>query len=350
MNENETRAALLPFGSLRGIPVYLARLTDGDCAAEVLTYGAALRSLTVPDGAGRLTDVVLGFDRLEDYVNQDCFIGATVGPVANRIAGAACPLNGRTLALDPNEAPNCLHSGLAGFDKVVWTATAVSERAVALSYVHPDGLGGFPGDLRVTVTYTLIDRTLRIDYRAVSERDTVLNLTNHSYFNLNGHAAGSIADHAVCIRADRFTPTDAASVPTGALLPVTGTPMDLRQAKPIRAGLSAEYDQLRLAKGYDHNWVPDGSGFREIASVAADRSGLRMRVWTDRPGVQFYTGNYLPAGLRGKDGAVYGPRAALCLETQAWPDAPNHAGFPSIVLRAGETRTSRTEYRFEAAG
>ncbi|MEE3459057.1 MAG: aldose epimerase family protein, partial [Candidatus Faecousia sp.] len=335
MNENETRAALLPFGSLRGIPVYLARLTDGDCAAEVLTYGAALRSLTVPDGAGRLTDVVLGFDRLEDYVNQDCFIGATVGPVANRIAGAACPLNGRTLALDPNEAPNCLHSGLAGFDKVVWTATAISERAVALSYVHPDGLGGFPGDLRVTVTYTLIDRTLRIDYRAVSERDTVLNLTNHSYFNLNGHAAGSIADHAVCIRADRFTPTDAASVPTGALLSVTGTPMDLRQAKPVRAGLSAEYDQLRLAKGYDHNWVPDGSGFREIASVAADRSGLRMRVWTDRPGVQFYTGNYLPAGLRGKDGAVYGPRAALCLETQAWPDAPNHAGFPSIVLRAG---------------
>ena len=130
---------------------------------------------------------------------------------------------------------------------------------------------------------------------------------------------------------------------------MTGTPMDLRQAKPIRAGLSAEYDQLRLAKGYDHNWVPDGSGFREIASVAADRSGLRMRVWTDRPGVQFYTGNYLPAGLRGKDGTVYGPRAALCLETQAWPDAPNHAGFPSIVLRAGETRTSRTEYRFEAS-
>lgn len=350
MNENETRAALRPFGRLRGIPVYLARLTDGDCAAEVLTYGAALRSLTVPDGAGRPTDVVLGFDRLEDYVNQDCFIGATVGPVANRIAGAACPLNGRTLALDPNEAPNCLHSGLAGFDKAVWTPTEISERAVALSYVHPDGLGGFPGDLRVTVTYTLIDRTLRIDYRAVSERDTVLNLTNHSYFNLNGHAAGSIADHAVCIHADRFTPTDAASVPTGALLSVTGTPMDLRQAKPIRAGLSVEYDQLRLAKGYDHNWVPDGSGFREIASVAADRSGLRMRVWTDRPGVQFYTGNYLPAGLRGKDGAVYGPRAALCLETQAWPDAPNHAGFPSIVLRAGEIWTSRTEYRFEAAG
>ena len=342
-------ADLCPFGSLRGRPVTRIRLTDGPCSAEILTYGAALRSLTVPDPTGKPVDLVLGFDTVEDYVNQDCYIGAIVGPVANRIGGAACLVNGRALALDPNEAPNCLHSGLAGFDKAIWTVESASDRAVTLSHVHPDGLGGIPGDLRVSVTYTLAGRCLRIDYRVVSDRDTICNPTNHSYFNLNGHESGSVEGHSVCIHAARFTPADAAGIPTGEILPVARTPMDLRQPKSLRAGLSAEYDQLRLARGYDRNWAPDGAGFRRIAAVCGDRSGIRMTVWTDRPGVQFYTGNFLPAGLPGKSGAVYGPRAGLCLETQAFPDAPNHAGFPSIALKAGEIWTSRTEYRFDAA-
>lgn len=346
------------FGELRGRPVACISITDGVCSAEILTLGATLRALRVPDRNGRMTDVVLGFDTVEDYVNQSCYIGATVGPAANRIAGARCTVGGRTLALDRNDGENCLHSGSAGLNTALWTVEAVAENAVTLGCTHPDGAGGIPGPMRVEVTYRLAGGALGVEYRAVSECDTICNLTNHSYFNLNGHMAGSIEDHRIRINAAAFTPTDAQSIPTGEIRPVDGTAMDLRQLRRIGDALAQGDEQLTLARGYDHNFVLEaaacGAEADEYSAEAdeysveavGDRSGIVLRLATDRPGVQFYTGNYLPEGLHGKGGAVYGPRAGCCLETQAYPDAPHHAGFPSIALPAGATWESRTVFGF----
>ena len=337
------------FGTINGKDVECIRLASDKLACEILTYGATLRALRVPDRQGKSLDVVLGFDTLEEYIRHDCYFGATVGPNANRVGGAACRLNGKTLRLDVNDGPNSLHSGSAGLDRKLWEVLAVSEEAVTLLYTHPNGLGGIPGDLNVAVTYWLDGADLLIEYRAVSERDTLCNLTNHSYFNLDGHGSGSVLDHRVQLYAKSYTPTDAASIPTGAIRAVAGTAMDL--TKPTRIGdrIDAELDQLRQAGGFDHNWVVDSDGenpFRPAAQVWAAESGIRMTVYTDRPGVQFYTGNYIPDGLPGKEGAVYKRRQGLCLETQAFPDALNHPSFPSTALRAGKEWVSRTLYRF----
>ncbi len=336
------------FGTIHGEKVDCIRLQSEQLSCEILSYGATLRALRVPDRQGRPLDLVLGFDSLEEYVSHDCCFGATVGPNANRIGGAACPLGDRTLRLEANDGENNLHSGSAGLDRRLWEVLAVSEEAVTLLCTHPNGLGGIPGDLRVAVTYWLDGGDLLIEYRAVSDRDTLCNLTNHSYFNLDGHASGSILDHRVRLFAKSFTPTDARSIPTGAIRAVSGTAMDL--TKPTRIGdrIDDPLDQLRQAGGYDHNWVLDAGeeAFRPAAQVWAAESGIRMTVYTDRPGIQFYTGNYIPEGLPGKEGAVYHPRQGLCLETQGFPDAPNHPGFPSTVLKAGKEWTSRTLYRF----
>ena len=337
----------MEFGRLNGVPAELIRLTDGGCAAELISFGAALRALWVPDRSGRLTDVVLGFDRLEDYVNQDCYIGATVGPVANRIAGAACLLGRKVLTLDRNDGENCLHSGAAGLNRVVWDVAEATRNEVRFVCTHPDGRGGIPGPIRFAVRYRLEGPRLTVEYRAVSERDTLCNLTNHSYFNLNGQGSGSVAGHRIAIHAAAFTPTDSHSIPTGELRSVEGTPMDLRKPTRIGDGLDSDDVQIRQARGYDHNWALDG---RSPAAVAeGDRSGIRLTLETDRPGVQFYTGNYLPAGMAGKGSAVYGPRSGFCLETQAFPDAPHHAGFPSIFLPAGQVWESRTVFGFSVA-
>lgn len=335
------------FGAFAGQAVELIRLQTGGLACELLTYGATLRALYVPDRQGRRRDVVLGFDRLDDYVNHNSYFGAVVGPNANRIAKAACTLGGQRLRLDRNDGTNSLHSGAAGLDRRLWEVVAVSEEAVTLGCTHPDGLGGIPGELRIRVTYRLEETALVIDYRAISQRDTLCNLTNHSYFNLDGHGSGSVLGHRVQLFAERFTPTDVGSLPTGELRDVAGTPMDLRQ--PVRVGdrIDAEDAQLRQARGFDHNWVlSDETGLRPAARAWGAESGIVLTVCTDRPGVQFYTGNYIPSALRGKGGAVYGPRQGLCFETQAFPDAPNHPNFPTTLLRAGQEWHSRTVFQF----
>jgi len=338
------------FGIFNGKPVELIRLQNGGLSAEILTYGATLRSLRVPDRDGKPLDVVLGFDSIEDYVNQSCYIGATVGPNANRIGGAACPIGKTRRRLDANDGKNNLHSGFAGLDRQLWEVLAASEEAVTLLCTHPDGRGGLPGDLNLAVTYWLDEGALLVEYRAVSEKDTLCNPTNHSYFNLDGQGSGDVLDHRIQILSDAFTPTDAHSIPTGELRPVEGTVMDLRE--PVRIGDRVEdpEPQLRLAKGFDHNWILEEKEepFRLAARVWGARSGVSMELWTDRPGVQFYSGNYIPQGLPGKDGALYGLRSGLCLETQAWPDAPNHPDFPATLLRAGKEWQSRTLYRFRA--
>ena len=338
------------FGRIDGQPVRRICLQNEALTCEILTLGATVRSLTVPDRAGRPVDVVLGYDRPEDYLRNTCYFGAAIGPMANRIGGAACSLGGKVLQLDRNEGENSLHSGSAGLDRKLWEIAECAEDAVTLTCVHSDGLGGIPGELRVAVTYSLRGRTLRIDYRAVSERDTLCNLTNHSYFNLDGHAAGSIAGHRIQLYAHSFTPTDAHSIPTGAIRACAGTPMDLTRPTRIGDHIDDDFDQLRWAGGYDHNWLIDpdetGAGFRPAARVEAERSGITMTVRTDRPCVQFYAGNYIPDGMSGKDGAVYNRRQGLCLETQGFPDAPNHPSFVPVTLAAGRTWTSRTEYCF----
>ena len=336
------------FGIIDGRPVDCIRLHNDKLTAEVLTYGATLRSLTVPDREGKPVDVVLGFDSLEDYVNHDCYFGATVAPVANRIGKAACLLNGKPLRLTVNDRGNSLHSGEAGLDRKFWTVTACCDERVTLTCTHPDGLGGIPGNIRFEVSYRLEGSGISVSYLAVSERDTLCNPTNHSYFNLDGHGSGPILDHRIRLCAKSFTPTDDKSIPTGDIRAVGGTALDL--TRPTRVGdhIDDPEEQLRLAGGYDHNFVIDAAeeAFRPAAEVWAARSGIKLTVYTDRPGIQFYTGNYIPAGMAGKEGTIYGPRQALCLETQSYPDAPNHPGFPSIQLRAGREWTSRTLYKF----
>lgn len=337
------------FGTLKGRPVHLIRLQQGALQCEILTYGAAVRSLTVPDRAGLPTDVVLGFDTLEEYLRHTCYFGAVIGPVANRIAGAEFRLHGETRYMEPNDGVNCNHSGPAGLNARIWDVEALTDSSVTLRCVHPDGFGGIPGDLQVQVTYTLTRQSLLIDYRAVSDRDTLCNLTNHTYFNLDGHDSGSVTGHTIRIFAHSFTPTNAASIPTGSIRAVAGTPMDLTRATRIGDHVDDNYDQLRNAGGYDHNYVidPGEEAFRPAAQVSAAGSGIRMTVYTDRPGLQFYTGNYIPEGLPGKGDAVYRPRQGLCLETQAFPDAPHHSSFPPITLKAGRFWQSRTEYIVE---
>lgn len=338
------------FGALPdGRAVDCITLANERIRCEILTYGAALRRLMVAGRGGKMTDVVLGFDTPGDYQKQDKFIGAVVGRYANRIGGAAFDLGGRHYPLFVNDGANHLHGGKIGFDKYVWTVAAQGEDFVSLTLESPDGDEGYPGTLRASVTYCLLPDGVSLSYRAQTDRETVCNLTNHSYFNLSGHAAGSIEDHIISLAADRFTPTDSGSIPTGVLADVAGTPMDLRQPTRIGAHIDDDFDQLRMAGGYDHNYVVNGApgALRIAAEVSSPQSGVTLRVFTDQPGVQFYTGNYLDGCPAGKDGAAYGRRCAFCLETQLFPDTPHHDGFPSCVLRPGETYVHETQFRFD---
>lgn len=337
------------FGQMPGgTPVEEFTLRNGPLSCQVLTYGGAVRSLVVPDKTGRPVDVVLGFDTLEDYRSQDKYIGALVGRYANRIGGSRFSLDGREYTLAANDGENHLHGGLVGFDKQVWTVEEAEGNAVTLSLVSPDGQEGYPGALWVKVTYTLQGDGLEISYEARSGRATLCNLTNHSYFNLAGHDSGSVHPQKIQILASRYTPTDAASIPTGALEPVEGTPMDLRTPQPIGARIEEPFPQLVQAGGYDHNWVIDGwdGTLRTIARAWSEETGISMEVLTTLPGVQFYTGNFVGGCPAGKGGAVYQNRDAFCLETQYFPDSPNQPGFPSARLESGAVYRSRTVYRF----
>lgn len=315
---------------------------------EVSDYGATLVALRVPGRDGRPVDVVLGYDSAAGYENaKGLFFGATVGRNANRIGGAAFTLNGKNYTLDKNDGGNNLHSGLDFYHNRYWAVTAAEEDHVTFSLHSPDGDQGYPGALELEVTYTLTkDNGVRIDYRAVPQCDTIVNPTNHSYFNLNGHASGSIAGHSLWVDADAYTRADAASIPTGEITPVAGTPMDFRAKKPIGRDVDADYEALRFGKGYDHNWcLNNGGHFAKVAELTGDVSGITMEVYTDLPGVQFYSGNFLTEEP-GKEGAVYRHRQGLCLETQHYPDAVNHANFPSPVCPARTVFHAATEYRF----
>jgi aldose 1-epimerase len=318
----------------------------------VLTYGATIQSVVVPDRDGRVADVVLGFDDLAGYLAPHPYFGATVGRYANRIAGGRFELDGVEHELSVNDGPNCLHGGTVGFDKALWSAQTASADSIELGHVSPDGDMGFPGTLTASVTFTVSGSDLRIAYEATTNRATVVNLTNHSYFNLAGAGAGSVEDHEVRVPASHYTPVDQVLIPTGELAAVAGTPMDLRSLRPIGAALrdGQAAEQVRLATGgFDHNWVVDGGerGTERLAAqVREPTTGRSLEVWTDQPGVQFYTGSLLDGTVVGKDGCAYEKGDAFCLETQHFPDSPNQPAFPSTVLRPGETFRTTTVFRF----
>lgn len=338
-----------PFGATPdGAPVDLLTLTAGKLTCRIITYGGAVQSLTVPDRTGRPVDVVLGFDTLEDYLRQDKYIGALIGRYANRIGGARFPLDGRDYALAANDGPNHLHGGNVGFDKQVWTVERLTRNAAVLSLVSPDGQEGYPGTLTVRVTYRLTPGGLELSYWAQSDADTLCSLTNHTYFNLDGHASGPVQRQRVQLPAQFYTPTDPQSIPTGEIAPVAGTPMDLREGAAIGKGADRAFVQLRQAGGFDHNWlVPGPIGVLRPAGRAwSDKTGITLEVFTTQSGVQFYSGNYLDGCPAGKSGAPYARRWGFCLETQAFPDAPNIPHFPSALLSKGKLYRHKTVYRF----
>lgn len=316
--------------------------------AYVSDYGASLVRLFVPDRDGNMTDVVLGYDDASGYEKGDAGIGATVGRNANRIGGASVEINGVTYELVKNDSgKNNLHSGPDVYQKRIWKVEDRADNRITFLLHSPDGDQGYPGALDMRVTYRLDDENaLSIHYEAAPDQDTVINMTNHSYFNLNGHNSGSVLEHKVWLNADSFTPADAESIPTGEIRSVAGTPMDFRAEKEIGKEIDADYEPLRFGGGYDHNWVLKNNGrFAKVAEVTSEKSGIRMEVYTDLPGVQMYTANFLDHEP-GKDGAFYEKRSAVCLETQYYPDAIHHDNFPSPVCRKGMKYDSRTAYRF----
>lgn len=314
---------------------------------RVSEYGAILVSLEVPDREGKLRDVVLGYDSLEEYQVNGCFFGSTIGRNGNRVKGAGFQLNGRRVSLVANEGENNLHSGPDGFEKKLWKGEQQGN-SVKLSRMSPDGENGFPGNFSVSVTYTLTeDNGVEIFYQGSCDQDTVANLTNHSYFNLAGHASGPAMDQSVRLFAGHYTPVDGSSIPTGEIAQVAGTPMDFRREKEIGAEIGADFEQLKLTGGYDHNYVLDKplGSFGPMAEAWSRRSGILMKAYTDCPGVQFYAGNFIKDET-GKGGAHYPARSGYCFESQYYPDAVNREGFPSPVLRAGEKYESKTAYYF----
>jgi aldose 1-epimerase len=343
-----------PFGTTpAGEEVDLYTLVNAKgLRARIMTYGAIVVSVETPDRDGKLADVTLGYDTLEEYIKDNPYFGSVVGRYGNRIGNARFTLDGVEYALAANDGENHLHGGIKGFDKVVWRAEpAEREDAVGLklNYVSKDGEEGYPGTLTCTLTYLLTnDNELRISYEAETDKPTPVNLTHHSYFNLAGQGTGDILGHELMINADRFTPVDATLIPTGELRSVEGTPMDFRTAKPIGRDIGQDDEQLRLGKGYDHNWVlNDADGSLALAArVFEPTTGRVMEVYTTEPGLQFYSGNFLDGSNVGKGGKVYEHRYGFCLETQHFPDSPNKRNFPSVILRPGERYTSTTVYRF----
>lgn len=333
-----------------GKETYLYTITNKNgMAAAVTDFGAILVQLIVPDAKGKSRDVVLGFDSVTGYEGNDCFFGSTIGRNANRIGGASFEIDGVKYELAANENENNLHTDKEhGFHKVIWNAEVLeAENTVKFTYRSPDGENGFPGNLDMSVTYTLQeDNAIRLDYDGVSDKKTVINVTNHSYFNLAGHDSGSIHDERVMIKADGFTEILPGAIPTGKTLPVEGTPMDLRSLKRVGDEIDADFEQLTLVGGYDHNWVLHNHGnLEQIAQVVDDRSGITMEVYTDLPGVQFYAGNFITQQT-GKGGVTYDKRHALCLETQYFPDAVHHPEFPQPVFEAGQKVHTTTIYKF----
>lgn len=338
----------------QNVQIYTLRNRNG-MEARITNYGGIVVSLTAPDRDHKFADVALGYNTLDDYMNPPFpYFGAIIGRYGNRIAKGRFTLNGVEYKLAVNNGENHLHGGLKGFDRVIWGAqqrNTAAGPALLLNYVSKDGEEGYPGNLRVTVLYTLTHKNeLKIDYTASSDKDTVTNLTHHSYFNLAGEGNGDILDHRVVIRASRFVPTDAGSIPTGELKNVAGTPFDFLSAHTIGERINQDDQQLKFGNGYDHTWVINGrmGVLRQAASVYEPTTGRVMEVWTTEPGVQFYTGNFLDGSRPGKSGKPYQRRTGFCLETQHYPDSPNRPNFPTTTLRKGAVYRSTTIYRFSA--
>jgi len=334
------------------VDLYTLRNSKG-VEAKITNYGGIVVSLKVPDRNGKFDDVVLGFNDLESYLTKnDPYMGALIGRYGNRIAKGRFTLNSVEYKLAVNNGENHLHGGIKGFDKVIWTGHEMKTPAgpaVVLTYLSKDGEEGYPGNLNVRVVYTLTNKNeLKIDYSATTDKDTVTNLTHHSYFNLAGEGNGDILSHVVTINADRFVPTDAGSIPTGELKSAAGTPFDFLKATAIGARINQDDEQLKFGNGYDHTWVINGRGMRLAATAYEATSGRVMQVWTTEPGMQFYTGNFLNGTLTGKSGKVYARRTGFCFETQHYPDSPNQPSFPTTTLKKGQTLKSTTIYRFSA--
>src|ERR1043165_2706078 len=333
------------------VDLYTLRNTHG-VEATITNYGGIVVSLKVPDRNGKFDDVVLGFNDLDSYLKPGPYFGALIGRYGNRIAKGRFTLNGVEYKLAVNNGDNTLHGGLKGFDKVVWTGKEMKTKAgpaVALTYLSKDGEEGYPGNLNVRVVYTLTNNDeIKIDYSATTDKDTVINLTEHSYFNLAGEGNGDILNTIVTINGNRFLPTDAGSIPTGELRNVKGTPFDFLTPHAIGARINLDEEQLKLGNGYDHTWIINGRpGTLRYAAMAYDTtSGRTMQVWTTEPGMQFYTGNFLDGTLTGKSGKIYQRRFGFCFETQHYPDSPNHPAFPTTTLKKGATYRSTTIYRF----
>jgi aldose 1-epimerase len=337
-----------------GRPVILYTLTNSH-GVEITTmnYGGIIVSIRVPDRNGQVADVVLGHDTAEGYMPNPPYIGAIVGRYANRIANGTFKLDGKTYTLPKNDGPNTLHGGTTKtFDKVIWESQPLKDKnGVAFTYLSADGDDGFPGNLKVTVTYVLTESNeLVIDYSATTDRDTPINVSQHSYFNLKGEGDGDILDHEIMINADRFTPVDNNLIPTGELRPVKGTPLDFTKSTRIGTRIDDNYDQMVLAHGYDHNFVinREGGGLTLAARVYEPTTGRVLEVSTTQPGIQFYTGNFLDGTVTGKAGHVYKRRFGFCLETQHFPDSPNHPKFPTTILKPGQKFHQETVFKFSA--
>ncbi len=351
--EAKTKVTSQAFGKAPdGTPVEIYTLSDGAFEARIATYGGILVSMKAPDRNGKAADVVLGFDDVDGYVSNfnspsSAFFGAIIGRYGNRIAHGSFTLDGQKYSLPLNNGDNSLHGGPHGFNNVVWKAKSIAD-GVALTYLSKDGEAGYPGNLTVIVRYTLKKGDLRIEYSATTDKGTVVNLTNHAYFNLAGQ--GDILKHELILHASHFTPVDAGLIPTGEKKSVESTPFDFRKATAVGARINADDAQLHLGHGYDHNWVLDSGGGKlaEAAELYDPGSGRVLKVLTDQPGIQFYTGNFLDGSIKGKGGKPDEQHAALCLETQHFPDSPNHPDFPTTELKPGQHYHTVTVYSFSA--
>lgn len=357
MNNKEIeRIKVKQFGVLddgRTVQVYTLQNKLGT-TIDILDLGGIIASINVADRNGNFSDIALGFDNPQQYLTDSPYMGALVGRYANRIAKGKFTLDSEEYSLPVNNGKNALHGGIIGFDKQVWKSTPTTlgnEAQLELSLISHDGEEGYPGELSVTVTYRFDDQNrLTITYKASTDKATVINLTNHAYFNLNGHNAGSILDHEMMINASYYTPVDETLIPTGEIVTTSDTPMDFQASKPIGRDINDANQQLEFGMGYDHNWVLNKSNEQKIelaATAYSPQSGNTLKVYTDQPGIQFYTGNFLDGSFQGKDNTFYQQQNAFCLESQHFPDSPNQPNFPSTVLRPGELYKTTTIFEFD---